>query len=79
MCSKLTVAIYIPFVFHRSKLTGNDMKDMREHLQKLQVQIAECEMIRDTATDPKKRELFARLAEHHKVLANEIKKAMSAQ
>ena len=56
------------------------MKDMQEHLEKLQVQIAECEIIRDLATDPKKRELFARLAEHHKVLAAEIEKAMrSAQ
>jgi hypothetical protein len=39
------------------------MKDVRAHLEKLQVQIAECEMIRDLATDPKKRELFTRLAE----------------
>jgi hypothetical protein len=52
------------------------MKDMREHLEKLRVQIAECEMIRDMATDPKKRELFARLAEHHKVLAAEIERAI---
>lgn len=49
------------------------MKDMQEHLEKLRVQIAECEMIRDLATDPKKRDLFARLAEHHKVLAGELK------
>jgi hypothetical protein len=48
------------------------MKDMREHLEKLQVQIAECEMIRDLATDPEKRELFTRLALHFKTLAGEI-------
>jgi hypothetical protein len=53
------------------------MKDMREHLEKLQVQIAECEMIRDLATDPKKRDLFARLAEHHRMLAGEIEKAIA--
>jgi hypothetical protein len=53
------------------------MKDMREHLEKLRIQIAECEMIRDLATDPKKRELFARLAEHHNVLAAEIERAIS--
>ena len=53
------------------------MKDMQEHLEKLRVQIAECEIIRDLATDPKKRELFGRLAEHHKVLATEIEKVMS--
>ena len=51
------------------------MKDMREHLEKLQVHISECELIRDMATD-KKRELFARLAEHHKVLATEIERAI---
>lgn len=49
---------------------------MQAHLEKLRVQIAECEIIRDLATDPKKRDLFARLAEHHKVLAAEIEKAM---
>ena len=54
------------------------MKDMQEHLEKLQVQIAECEMIRDLATDRRKRELFARLAEHFKVLSSEIEKAMAA-
>ena len=52
------------------------MEDMREHLEKLQAQIVECEMIRDQAIDPKKRELFARLAEHHRVLALEIKRAI---
>jgi len=54
------------------------MKDMQEHLEKLRVQIAECEMIRDLATDPKKRDLFARLAEHHKVLAGELERAIGA-
>ena len=49
---------------------------MREHLEKLRVQISECELIRDLATEPKKRELFTRLAEHFKMLAGEIEKAM---
>lgn len=52
------------------------MRDMHKHLEKLRVQIAECEMIRDLASDPGKRELFRRLAEHHKVLAMEIEKAI---
>ena len=52
------------------------MQDMREHLEKLRVQAAECEIIRDLATDPKKRELFARLAEHHKMLADEVERAI---
>lgn len=53
------------------------MKDMQAHLEKLRNQTAECEMIRDLATDTKKRELFARLAEHFRVLAAEIEKAMA--
>ena len=52
---------------------------MSEHLEKLRVQISECEMIRDLATDLKKRELFGRLAEHHKVLAAELEKAIREQ
>ena len=54
------------------------MLDIKAHLEKLRAQIAECEMIRDLATDEKKRELFGRLAEHHKVLAAELEKALAA-
>lgn len=53
------------------------MKDMQAHLEKLRTQVAECELIRDLATDPKKRELFDRLAEHHKVLVAEIERAIA--
>ena len=52
------------------------MQDMLDHLEKLRVQAAECEMIRDLATDKKKRELFTRLAEHFKVLAAEVERAI---
>jgi len=52
------------------------MQDMLAHLEKLRVQLAECEMIRDLATDPKKRELFSRLAEHFKLLVGEIERAI---
>ena len=55
------------------------MKDMQAHLEKLRVQVAECEMIRDLATDPAKRKLFGRLAEHFKVLVGEIERTMTAQ
>ncbi len=48
------------------------MKDIQAHLEKLRTQIAECEMIRDLATAPKKRELFERLARHFKTLADEL-------
>jgi hypothetical protein len=52
------------------------MKDMTAHLEKLRVQMAECEMIRDLATDPVKREMFDNLAAHFKMLAEELEKAM---
>jgi len=55
------------------------MKDMREHLEKIRVQIAECEMIRDLATDRRKRELFTRLAQHYKILAGEIESEIAKQ
>lgn len=55
------------------------MQDMKAHLEKLRIQIAECEMIRDLATEPKKCELFARQAEHFKVLAREIEEAIAEQ
>ena len=53
------------------------MRDMQAQLEKLRTQVAECEMIRDLATDPKKRELFNRLAEHHKVLVAEVERAIA--
>lgn len=51
--------------------------DVRTYLEKLRVQIAECEAIRDMAMEPKKRELFARLAERQKVLALEIERSIA--
>jgi hypothetical protein len=53
------------------------MQDMLAHLETLRIQIAECEMIRDLATDPAKRELFTKLAEHYKVLAAEVQRAIN--
>ena len=53
------------------------MRDIKAHLEKLRMQVAECELIRDLATDPQKKELFARLAEHHKVLAAEIDRVIA--
>jgi hypothetical protein len=52
------------------------MQDMRAHLEKLRVQVAECEMIRDLATDKAKRELFAKLADHYKVLVAVLERAI---
>ena len=53
------------------------MKDMQAHLEKLRAQAAECELVRDLATDETKRELFDRLARHHKVLADHIEQAIA--
>jgi hypothetical protein len=52
------------------------MKDMQAHLEKLRVQVAECEMISNLATDTKKRELFEKLAQHYKVLAGEVERTI---
>ena len=55
------------------------MKDMQAHLEKLRAKIADCEMIARLATDEVKQKLFARLAEHYKVLASEVERAMKEQ
>jgi hypothetical protein len=53
------------------------MQDMLAHLERLRAQVAECELIRDLATDTAKRELFTRLADHHRTLAQEIERAIA--
>jgi hypothetical protein len=55
------------------------MQDMTTHLEKLRLQVTECEMIRDLATESGKRELFARLAEHFKALVGELERAIAVQ
>ena len=52
------------------------MKDMQAQLEKLQRDVVECVFIRDLATDLKKRELFAKLAEHLAVLASAVEQAI---
>lgn len=52
------------------------MKDMQAHLEKLRTDTAECKLISDLATDPAKRELFTKLAEHYEVLATEVEQAI---
>ena len=53
------------------------MKDMQSQLEKLRTDAAECALIRDLATDPKKRELFTKLADHLSVLASEVERAIA--
>jgi hypothetical protein len=55
------------------------MQDMKAHLEKLRSDAAECALIRDLATDPAKRELFTRLADHLNTLAGEIETAIAAK
>jgi hypothetical protein len=52
------------------------MKDMQPHLEKLRAEAVQCETIAKHATDEAKRELFTRLAEHYKVLASEVERAI---
>ena len=55
------------------------MQDMKSHLEKLRADAAECALIRDLATDPEKRALFTRLAEHLAILASEVEAAIAAR
>jgi hypothetical protein len=55
------------------------MKDMQAHLEKLRTDAAECALIRDLATDPEKRDLFTRLAEHLATLASEVEATIAAK
>ena len=53
------------------------MKDYQASLEKLRRDAGECALIRDLATDPAKREMFTRLAEHLARLADEVERAMN--
>lgn len=53
-----------------------EMKDYLAQVEKLRKDAAECELIRDLATDKAKREMFDRLASHLTVLADQVEMAM---
>jgi hypothetical protein len=53
------------------------MKDMQLQLERLLAEASECALIADLATDPAKRDLFTRLAQHYGVLASEVKRAIA--
>ena len=53
------------------------MKDMEQHLLKLRADAEECSNISRHATDPRKRDLFAKLAQHMSVLASEVARAIA--
>ncbi len=50
---------------------------MQAQLEKLRADAAECALIRDLATDKAKRDLFARLAAHYSILADEVASAIA--
>jgi hypothetical protein len=52
------------------------MQDYLKHLEKLRSDAADCRLICDLATDPAKRELFDRLAQHLTTLADQVEQAM---
>ncbi|MBR1160800.1 hypothetical protein [Bradyrhizobium elkanii] len=54
------------------------MQDMKAHLEKLRVEAEECELISKLATNTTKKQLFAKLAEHHRMLAHEVERAINA-
>jgi hypothetical protein len=56
-----------------------DLKEMQTHLEQLRIQIADCELIRDTATDKAERELFEKFWQHFKVLATEVERAIAVE
>jgi hypothetical protein len=57
---------------------GDAMKDMQTHLKKLRTDAAECETASQHSTDRTERELFAKLAAHLTVLANEVERVLTA-
>jgi len=50
--------------------------DLHARLEKLRAEAAEAAIVRDLATDPGKRTLYARLAEHLAGLADEVELAI---
>jgi hypothetical protein len=57
---------------------GIAVKDYQACLEKLRLDATEATIIRDLATDPTKREMFARLAVHLGRLADEVEAAMKS-
>lgn len=55
------------------------MNDMEAQLERLRTDAEDCALISKLATNPHKRELFARLADHLAVLADEVERAIGAR
>jgi len=50
------------------------LRDILVHLEKLQRDSAECQLISELTTDKTKRDLFAKIAQHLKILADEVER-----
>ena len=57
-------------------MRGWAMQDMELQLEKLRLDAEDCALISKLATNPKKQELFARLAKHLATLASEVERAI---
>jgi hypothetical protein len=55
------------------------MQDMQAYLEKLHRDALDCAVISKRATDPQKKELFGRLADHLAMLASELERAIEAK
>ena len=53
------------------------MLDMERQLEKLRIDAEDCALIGRLSTEPRKAELFARLADHLAALAAEVERAMA--
>lgn len=53
------------------------MPDMKTQLEKLRIDAEDCALISRLSTEPRKAELFARLADHLEALATEVERAMA--
>jgi hypothetical protein len=50
------------------------MQDLQAHLKTLRAQISECDRLRKAARSKVKREIFAKLGTHYRLLAGELAK-----
>jgi hypothetical protein len=54
------------------------MHDFRAQVETLRNEACNCQLISDLALSVEKKELFAKLAAHHRVLASELQRTLNA-
>ena len=52
------------------------MRNLKTYVEKLRTDAVDCALIRDLATEKRKREFFAQLADHLSTLAREVEDAI---